>query len=109
MDGRRGYSRRCAIVQPHHHAVGGAGPVDHGHAGESGPLRLEEQRAPRLRRSRYAVDQDGERGDGAGDFERDRSRPVVSRAQIEPRAIGRKEDMQLRLRLANAVARLENV
>ena len=107
MDRGRGGHGHSAVLQTHHHAVGGAGAVDHRHAGEAGPARLKEKPSPRLRRSRHAVHENGERGDRAGDFERNGSRSPSAVRKIEPRAIRREQDMQRRLRLAGAIARVE--
>ena len=73
-----------------------------------GPARLKEKTSPRLRRSRHAIDENGDGGDRAGDFQGHGSRTAVGGAQIEPSAIGRKQDVQPRLRLAGAIARREN-
>src|SRR6516165_6898322 len=82
------------LLQPHHHAVGGATAVDHGEPHEAGPLGREEQRAPSRRsRQRLSVDQHGQRSGAARHLERDRiglARAVV--CKFEPRVIGREHD-----------------
>ena len=69
MDRGRGGHRHSAVLQAHHHAVDGAGTVDHGHAGKPRPARLKEKTSPRLRRSRHAIDENSNGGDRAGDFQ----------------------------------------
>ena len=91
-----------ALIEPHLNAVGGAAAVDHRHAGKARPVGLEEQSAAWLRRRRSAVDEDGERRDRAGDFQRQRIGLRPACRQFEPRAVRRKQDVQPALGVRDA-------
>ena len=105
---RQGHHRRRAVFQPYENAVRGSGAVDYRDAREAGTVGLKEETISRLQQSGDAIDEHGERSDGAGELKRDRSRLAVGRTQLEPRSIGRKKNMQLRLRRpANAIAGLK--
>ena len=99
---------RRGVLDAHDDAVRGSRRVDHRHARKSRARGLKEQRAARLIPGRNTIDEDGERRDCGGDFERHWIRLVVGGAQLEPRAIGRKQDVQPRRRgRSGAIARLK--